>query len=80
MTSIRTNSAAFTALQGLEKTQQQLTNTEQNISTGKRINTAADNAAYIEACPGALALIGLGQSRSGDHRGGQRCRSSSEMR
>ena len=44
MTSLLTNVSAITALQSLRMTQQSLTQTQQQISTGLAINSAADNA------------------------------------
>jgi flagellin len=46
MTSILTNPSAMTALQTLTMTMQNLNQTQNQISTGLRITTAADNAAY----------------------------------
>jgi len=46
MNSILTNTSAMTALQTLNKTNQQLVDTQNRISTGYRVATAADNAAY----------------------------------
>lgn len=45
MDSILTNYSAMVALQSLEMTQTQLANTQQQISTGLKINSAKDNAA-----------------------------------
>jgi flagellin len=44
--SILTNASALTALQALNMTQQNLQHTENQVSTGLKISTAADNAAY----------------------------------
>jgi flagellin len=44
--SINTNVAAMTALRSLTSTNQALTQTQARISTGLRVSTAADNAAY----------------------------------
>ncbi len=44
--SILTNASALTALQALNMTQQNLQTTENQVSTGLKISTAADNAAY----------------------------------
>ena len=41
-----TNAAALTALQSLNNTNQQLQITQARISTGYRVATASDNAAY----------------------------------
>jgi flagellin len=46
MTSINTNRAAMTALQSLNVTNARLEATQQRISTGLRVSTATDNAAY----------------------------------
>lgn len=46
MTSINTNRAAMTALQSLNTTNMKLEATQQRISTGLRVSTATDNAAY----------------------------------
>ena len=46
MSSINTNTAAMTALQTLQQTNSMMEQTQTRISTGKRVNTAADNAAY----------------------------------
>ncbi len=46
MSSILTNSAALTALQSLNKTQASLSMTQNRISTGLRVSSASDNAAY----------------------------------
>jgi flagellin len=47
MTSILTNVAANTALMNLQNTVQNLQNVQNQISTGLRVNSAADNAAYF---------------------------------
>ena len=46
MSSIMTNSAAMTALQTLQNINKNLETTQSRISTGFRVATAADNAAY----------------------------------
>lgn len=46
MTSILTNTAAIAALQTLRSIETQLTRTQGQVSSGLRIQTAADNAAY----------------------------------
>jgi len=46
MASINTNVAAMTALRSLTSTNNALTQTQDRISTGLRVATAADNAAY----------------------------------
>ncbi|NNE24984.1 MAG: flagellin [Rhizobiales bacterium] len=47
MSSINTNLAAMTALQSLQKTSMNLLETQTRISTGFKVGTAADNAAYF---------------------------------
>ncbi len=47
MNSIHTNISAMTALQSLNKTNKSLLETQNRISTGFRVATAADNAAYF---------------------------------
>jgi flagellin len=46
MTSIMTNQSAMTALQSLSNTNKSLGQTQNRISTGYRVSTAEDNAAY----------------------------------
>ncbi len=46
MSSLNTNIAAMTALQSLTATNKALTETQTRISTGLRVGSAADNAAY----------------------------------
>ena len=46
MSSLLTNTSAMTALAALTQTQQNLSHTENMVSTGLRISSAADNAAY----------------------------------
>ena len=46
MASLLTNSAAMTALQTLRTVSTQLATTQNRISTGQRVATASDNAAY----------------------------------
>lgn len=46
MTSLLTNTSAMTALQTLTQTNKQLAVTQNRISTGYRVATASDNAAY----------------------------------
>ncbi|UWU78891.1 flagellin [Bradyrhizobium huanghuaihaiense] len=46
MSSLLTNSTAMTALQTLRSVSGQLASTQTRISTGQRVSTAADNAAY----------------------------------
>lgn len=47
MNSIHTNISAMTALQSLDKTNKSLLETQNRISTGFRVATASDNAAYF---------------------------------
>ena len=46
MSSINTNVAAMTALQTLNMTNKEMLVTQNRVSTGLRVQTAADNAAY----------------------------------
>ncbi|RTE94366.1 flagellin [Bradyrhizobium sp. LVM 105] len=46
MSSLLTNSSAMTALQTLRSVSSQLSTTQNRISTGQRVATASDNAAY----------------------------------
>ena len=46
MTSIKTNSSAMTALRSLQSTNKMLDETQNRISTGYKVSTATDNAAY----------------------------------
>lgn len=46
MSSIKTNFSAMTALQSLQMTNKELLETQQRISTGYRVGSAEDNAAY----------------------------------
>ena len=46
MSSLLTNSTAMTALQTLRSVSSQLSTTQNRISTGQRVATASDNAAY----------------------------------
>ena len=46
MTSILTNSAAMAALQTLRSIDNSLETTQARVSSGLRVETAADNAAY----------------------------------
>ncbi|MGY8685809.1 flagellin, partial [Bradyrhizobium sp. UFLA05-153] len=46
MSSLLTNSSAMTALQTLRSVSSQLSTTQTRISTGQRVATASDNAAY----------------------------------
>jgi flagellin len=63
MTSILTNVAANTALLNLQNTVQNLQNVQNQISTGLRVSSAADNAAYysiatvLRSDSGALSTV-----------------------
>lgn len=63
MSSLLTNTSAMAALQALSMTQQSLATTENQISTGKSINTASDNSAYwsiatkMTSTTGALGAV-----------------------
>ncbi|MEP4337788.1 MAG: flagellin, partial [Roseobacter sp.] len=46
MSSIMTNTAAMTALSTLQQTNKNMEMTQNRISTGLRVATATDNAAY----------------------------------
>ncbi len=46
MTSLLTNTAAMTALTTLKSISQQLDTTSNRVSTGQRVSSASDNAAY----------------------------------
>ena len=46
MLSIKTNTSAMTALQNLSNTQKEMEKTQARISTGLRVGSASDNAAY----------------------------------
>ena len=46
MSSILTNASALSALQSLTQTQSALQTTENQVSTGLAVSSAADNAAY----------------------------------
>ena len=46
MNSIKTNSSAMTALKSLQDTNKMLESTQNRISTGYKVSTATDNAAY----------------------------------
>jgi flagellin len=72
MSSILTNASALTALQNLATTQKQLQSTQNEISTGLKVSSAADNASYwsiattMKSDKGALGAIqtSLGESSS----------------
>lgn len=52
MASLLTNTAAMTALQTLSATNKSLETTQNRISTGQRVSTASDNAAYWSIATG----------------------------
>lgn len=72
MSSILTNTAAMTALKSLQMTQEQMQITQGRISTGQRVASASDNAAYwsiattmrsdVSALSGVKDALGLGSS------------------
>jgi flagellin len=72
MSSILTNASALTALQALNMTQQNLATTQSQISTGLKVASAADNAAYwsiaqnLQSNTGVLGAVNssLAQSQS----------------
>jgi len=72
MSSILTNTSALSALQSLAATESALKTTESQVSTGKAVSTAADNAAYwsiatqLDASSGVVtaANSALSQSQS----------------
>jgi flagellin len=72
MSSLLTNTSAMTALASLTQTQMNLKKTENEVSTGLRISTAADNASYwsiatkMKSNVGALGAVkdALGESQS----------------
>ena len=63
MSSILTNSSAMSALQNLAMTQKNLTTTQSQISSGLRVASASDNAAYwsisttMKSDTGALSAV-----------------------
>ncbi|MDE2361485.1 MAG: flagellin [Hyphomicrobiales bacterium] len=63
MSSILTNASAITALQNLANTQKMLQQTQNEISTGLKVSSAADNASYwsiattMKSDQGALSAI-----------------------
>ncbi len=63
MSSILTNNSAMTALQNLSATQKSLSITQAQISSGLRVSTASDNAAYwsisntLRSDTGALSAV-----------------------
>jgi flagellin len=59
MLSINTNASALTALQALEQTQQSLNQTQQQVSTGYAVNSAADNASYFSIATSLKADSGI---------------------
>lgn len=58
MSSLLTNTSAMTALASLTQTQQNLSTTESQISTGKRINSAADGASYWSIATKMMSNVG----------------------
>ena len=56
--SVHTNKAALTALQNLNKTNDELSNVQNKINTGRKINNAKDNAAVWAIAQGQRADIG----------------------
>lgn len=72
MSSLLTNASAITALQNLSNTQRALQTTQNQISTGLRVSSAAENAAYwsiattMSSDNGALGAVkdALGESSS----------------
>ena len=72
MSSILTNSSALTALQNLSATQKSLQTTQNQISTGLKVGSSADNASYwsiastMKSDNGALGAVktSLAQSAS----------------
>ena len=72
MSSILTNAQALTALQSLNMTQQALATTQNQISTGLKVSSAADNASYwsiattLQSNNGVLGAVNdsLAQSQS----------------
>lgn len=58
MSSLLTNTSAMTALAALTQTQMNLSHTENQISTGKRINSAADGASYWSIATKMTSNIG----------------------
>jgi flagellin len=59
MFSINTNASALTALQALQQTQQALSQTQQQVSTGYSVNSAADNASYFSIATQLKADSGI---------------------
>ncbi len=70
MSSLLTNTSAMTALASLTQTQMNLQKTENEVSTGLRISTAADNASYwsiatkMKSNVGALGAVNDALSES----------------
>jgi flagellin len=58
MSSLLTNTSAMTALAALTMTQQSLNQTENQVSTGLRISSAADNASYWSIATKMTSNIG----------------------
>jgi len=59
MFSINTNASALTALQALQQTQMALSQTQQQVSTGYSVNSAADNASYFSIATQLKADSGI---------------------
>lgn len=59
MFSINTNASALTALLALQQTQQSLAQTQQQVSTGYSVNSAADNASYFSIATQLKADSGI---------------------
>ena len=63
MVSILNNAASLSALQALNMTQQSLSTVQNEVSTGLRVSTAADNSSYwsiaaqLNACRVARFLV-----------------------
>ena len=70
MSSLLTNTSAMTALQSLTQTQRYMNTTENQISTGLAISSAADNASYwsiatqMNSDIGALGAVNSALSES----------------
>jgi flagellin len=62
MTSLLTNASAMTALQTLSSTNKNLAVTQNRISTGQRVSTASDNAAYWSIATGMKSQNAINQS------------------
>ncbi len=62
MASLLTNASAMTALQTLSSTNKNLAVTQNRISTGQRVSTASDNAAYWSIATGMKSQNAVNQS------------------